>query len=43
MGYFLADKITGKSIKILSESDPKGWLENHKQIRFLKDGELFDF
>ena len=37
---FIADKTTGKSIKILSESDPKGWLENHKQIRFLKDGRI---
>ncbi len=37
---FVVDKKTGKSIKILSESDPKGWLENHKQIRFLKDGRI---
>ncbi len=37
---FIADKTTGKSIKILSESDPKGWLENHKQIKFLKDGRI---
>ncbi len=37
---FVADRKTGKSVKILSESDPKGWLENHKQIRFLKDGRV---
>ena len=37
---FVVDKTTGKSVKILSESDPKGWLENHKQIRFLKDGKI---
>ena len=37
---FIADKKTGKSMRILSESDPKGWLENHKQIRFLKDGRI---
>lgn len=37
---FLADKTSGKSIKILSESDSDGWLENHKQIKFLKDGRI---
>ena len=37
---FVANKKTGKSVKILSESDPKGWVENHKQIRFLKDGRI---
>ena len=37
---FVVDRKTGKSVKILSESDPKGWLENHKQIRFLKDGRI---
>ena len=37
---FVADRKTGKSVKILSESDPKGWLENHKQIRFLNDGRI---
>jgi len=36
----VADRKTGKSVKILSESDPKGWLDNHKQIRFLKDGRI---
>ena len=37
---FIADKISGKSTKVLSESDPNGWVENHKQIRFLKDGRI---
>ena len=37
---FVTDRKTGKSMKILSESDPKGWLENHKQIRFLNDGRI---
>ena len=31
---FVTDKKTGKSIKVLSEFDAKGWLDNHQQIRF---------
>ena len=37
---FVADRATGRSIKVLSESDESGWLENHGQIRFLKDGRI---
>ena len=37
---YVADRATGRSTKILSESDPDGWLENHGQIRFLKDGKV---
>jgi len=37
---FVADRQTGRSIKILSESDPEGWLENHEQIKFMKDGKI---
>lgn len=37
---FVADRHSGKSVKILSESDENGWLENHGQIRFLKDGKV---
>jgi len=36
----IADRATGRSIKVLSESDPEGWLENHGQIRFLNDGKI---
>jgi len=34
---FIADRQTGRSLKVLSESDPEGWLENHGQIKFMKD------
>ena len=37
---FVADKKTGKSIKVLSEFDSKGWVDNHQQIRFLNDGRI---
>ena len=37
---FVSDRSSGKSIKVLSESDPNGWLDNHGQIRFLKDGKI---
>ena len=37
---FVADRTTGRSIKVLSESDESGWLENHGQIKFLKDGRI---
>ena len=36
----IADRATGRSLKVLSESDPEGWLENHGQIRFLNDGKI---
>ena len=37
---FIADRQTGRSMKVLSESDPYGWLENHGQIKFLSDGRI---
>ena len=37
---FVSDKMSGKSIKILSESDPEGWLDNDGQIMFLDDGKI---
>ena len=37
---FVSDKVSGKSLKILSESDENGWLDNHGQIRFLNDGKI---
>jgi Tol biopolymer transport system component len=37
---FIADRQTGRSMKVLSESDPDGWLENHEQIKFMKDGKI---
>ena len=37
---YVADRATGRSVKVLSESDPDGWLENHEQIRFLNDGKI---
>ncbi|MAL65079.1 MAG: hypothetical protein CMF94_03145 [Candidatus Marinimicrobia bacterium] len=37
---FVTDKKTGKSIKVLTEFDAKGWLDNHQQIRFLNDGRI---
>lgn len=37
---FVADRQTGISIKVLSESDPDGWLENHEQIKFMNDGKI---
>ncbi len=37
---YISNRKNAKSKKILSESDPNGWLDNHKQIRFLKDGRI---
>jgi dipeptidyl-peptidase-4 len=37
---FIADRQTGRSLKVLSESDPDGWLDNHDQIKFMKDGKI---
>lgn len=37
---FVSDRSTGKSFKILTESDNNGWLENHGQFKFLNDGKL---
>lgn len=37
---YVANRKTGKSIKVLSESDENGWLDNHGQIYFLKDGKI---
>ena len=37
---FVSDRSTGRSIKVLSEFDKSGWLENHGQIKFLKDGKI---
>jgi len=36
----ISEKETGKSFKVLHESDPDGWLDNHGQFRFLKDGRI---
>ena len=37
---FIADRQTGKSMKVLSESDSDGWLDNHGQIKFMNDGKI---
>ena len=37
---FISDRNTGRSIKVLSEEDKSGWLENHGQIRYLSDGKI---
>jgi len=37
---FVSDRSTGRSLKILSEHDEAGWLENHGQIRYLSDGKV---
>ena len=37
---YVANRKTGKSIKVLSESDENGWLDNHGQFYFLKDGKI---
>ena len=37
---FISNRRTRKSINILSESDPNGWLDNHGQIHFMKDGKI---
>ena len=37
---YISNKISGKSIRLLTESDPNGWLENHGQIKFLNDGKI---
>lgn len=36
----IADRSTGRSINILSESDPEGWLENDGEIKFLSNGKI---
>jgi len=37
---FISNKANGSSHKILSESDPNGWVDNHGEIYFLKDGKV---
>ena len=37
---FISDRVSGKSLKVLTESDENGWLDNHGQFRFLKDGKI---
>ncbi len=37
---FISNRNTAKSVKILTESDPSGWVDNHKQIKFLKNGRI---
>ena len=37
---FISDRTTGRSMKVLSEEDNSGWLENHSQIRYLSDGKI---
>ena len=37
---YVSNRNTGKSVKVLSESDEKGWLDNDGQIKFLKDGRI---
>jgi len=37
---FVSDRTTGRSLKVLSEDDEAGWLENHGQIRYLSDGKI---
>ena len=37
---FVADRLTGRAIKVLSEYDQDGWVDNHGQIYFLKDGKI---
>ncbi len=37
---FISDRKTGKSMNVLSESDPEGWLDNYGHIRFLHDGKI---
>ena len=37
---FISDRTTGRSMKVLSEEDDSGWLENHGQIRYLTDGKI---
>ena len=37
---FVSDRTTGRSLKVLSEDDEAGWLENHGQIRYLNDGKI---
>ena len=36
----VARKINGKSKEILRETDDKGWVDNHGQIYFLRDGKI---
>ena len=37
---FIANKTTGKSKKVLTETDKNGWLDNNGQIKFLEDGRI---
>ena len=37
---YISDNLSGKSLKVLSESDPHGWLDNHGQIKFMDDGKI---
>jgi len=37
---FIANKSNGSSNKIISELDPDGWVDNHGEIYFLKDGKI---
>ena len=37
---YAADRTSGKSVLILTETDTKGWLDNHGHIYFLKDGKI---
>jgi len=37
---YVANRITGKSKKILTESDPKGWLDSDGEIYLLKNGNI---
>jgi len=37
---FVSDRTTGRSLKVLSEDDEAGWLENHGQIKYLSDGKI---
>ena len=37
---YVADKKTGKSVKVLSETDTNGWVENSRELYFLEDGRI---
>ena len=37
---FIANKSNGSSSKIISESDPNGWVDNHGEIYFLNNGKI---
>ena len=36
----IAKRINGKSKEVLTETDHKGWVDNHGEIYFLKDGKI---